>query len=152
VDTERLGYLFKRAHLQFGALVTAALSPLGIDNREWAVLICLDDRHPRSQAEIATLVGVDRTTMVALIDSLQKKNLVDRRPHPDDRRKNIIAITPTGHDLRKRAARTVDAVERRFLSVLDDDESPRLRAALSALIAPYEPPPEAEPNRTRHSL
>ncbi|HVX33438.1 MAG TPA: MarR family transcriptional regulator [Solirubrobacterales bacterium] len=142
MDAPRLGYLLKRAHLGFGALVSEALDPLGIDNREWAVLISLDDRQPRSQAELATLIGIDRTTMVALLDSLQRKGLVDRRPHADDRRKNVIEITASGRDLRKRAARTVDAVERRFLAVLGEDEAARLRAALGAVIAPHEPPPD----------
>jgi DNA-binding MarR family transcriptional regulator len=146
VDAPRLGYLLKRAHLGFGELVSEALGPLGIDNREWAVLISLDERHPRSQAELATLVGVDRTTMVALVDSLQRKGLVERRPHADDRRKNVIEITPSGRDVRKRAARTVDAVERRFLAVLEEDEAARLRSALGSVIAPHEPPPEGEPD------
>jgi DNA-binding MarR family transcriptional regulator len=146
VDTPRLGYLLKRAHLQFGQLVSEALSPLGIDNREWAVLISLDERRPRSQAELATLVGVDRTTMVALVDSLQRKGLIERRPHADDRRKNAIEITASGRDVRKRAARTVDTIERRFLAVLEEREAARLRAALTATIAPYEPSRDDEPD------
>lgn len=152
MDTPRLGYLLKRAHLQFGELVSEALAPLDIDNREWAVLISLDERRPRSQAELAGLVGVDRTTMVALVDALQRKGLVQRRPHADDRRKNVIEITPSGRDVRKRAARTVDTIERRFLAVLDEREAVRLRSALAATIAPYEPSPEAEPDRPARSL
>ncbi len=146
MDGPRLGYLFKRAHLQFGELVSDALAPLRIDNREWAVLISLDERRPHSQAELAALVGVDRTTMVALVDALQKRGLVERRPHQDDRRKNVIAITDSGRDLRKRAARTVDAVERRFLAVLDQGEATHLRGALAAMIAPYEPRREGRPD------
>jgi DNA-binding MarR family transcriptional regulator len=136
----RLGYLLKRAHLQFGELVSAALVPLGIDNREWAVLISLDERHPRSQAEIAGLVGVDRTTMVGLVDELQKKGLVERRPHDDDRRKNVVEITDEGRDVRQRAARTVDTVEAEFLAMLNTREAGRLIGALATVIEPFEPP------------
>jgi DNA-binding MarR family transcriptional regulator len=36
---------------------------------------------------------VDRATMVVLIDELENKGLVQRRPHPEDRRKNVVALT-----------------------------------------------------------
>jgi DNA-binding MarR family transcriptional regulator len=142
----RLGYLLKRAHLQFGELVSAALVPLGIDNREWAVLISLDERRPRSQAQIAGLVGVDRTTMVGLVDQLQKKGLVERRPDDDDRRKNVVEITDEGGDVRQRAARTVDTVETDFLAVLNAREIARLRGALGTVIEPFEPPSDGTPD------
>jgi DNA-binding MarR family transcriptional regulator len=142
----RLGYLFKRIYLQFGELVSTALAPLGIDNREWAVLISLDEQRALSQAEVANLVGIDRTTMVALVDELQKKALVERRPHDADRRKNVVAITDAGRAVRKRAARAVDTVELRFLAGLGEPEAKRLKAALATLIAPYEPPREGRPD------
>jgi DNA-binding MarR family transcriptional regulator len=142
----RLGYLLKRAHFQFGELVSTTLAPLGIDNREWAVLISLDERQPRSQAEVGELVGVDRTTMVALVDELQAKALVERRPHEDDRRKKVIAITAEGREVRKRAARLVDAVERRFLAGLGDPRATQLRSSLQTVIAPYEPSDKGRPD------
>jgi DNA-binding MarR family transcriptional regulator len=134
----RLGYLLKRAQAEFGELVRAALAPLEIDNREWAVLISLDDQNPQSQAEVAQRVGVDRTTMVALVDGLQAKGLIERRPHRDDRRKNVLVATTAGRSVRRRAARLVDEVERRFLEVLDDRDAARLSSALQTVIAPYE--------------
>jgi DNA-binding MarR family transcriptional regulator len=132
----RLGYLLKVAQLRFSESVRAALAPLGIDTREWAALISLDDQRPLSQAEIAQRAGIDRTTMVALIDELQAKGLIERRPHRDDRRKNVVEITAKGRDLRRRAARQVDDAERRFLSALGEPAGQQLKNALNALIAP----------------
>lgn len=48
---------------------------LGITPREWAALSSLDDHPGLSQREMAELLGVDRTTMVALVDTLQSKGL-----------------------------------------------------------------------------
>jgi DNA-binding MarR family transcriptional regulator len=132
----RLGYLLKHAHQRFAGLTSAALAPLGIDTREWATLICIDDAHPRSQLELAEAVGVDRTTMVALIDQLQAKGLIARRIHPGDRRKNVIELTSAGRDIRRRAADRVDECERRFLAPLGVSEAEQLKSTLAALVTP----------------
>src|SRR6266704_7192861 len=81
----RLGYLLKHAQLRLAELTSSAMAPFGISGRECAVLIVIDDRAPLSQQEVARRLAVDRTTMVALIDDLESKGLVQRRPDPDDR-------------------------------------------------------------------
>jgi DNA-binding MarR family transcriptional regulator len=130
----RLGYLLKLTQLRFAELTQAALAPLGIDTREWATLISLDEQRPLSQAEVATRSGIDRTTMVALVDELQEKGLVQRRPHHDDRRKNVVALTTAGRTIRQRAARQVDDCERRFLAALSESDAQQLKSALQTLI------------------
>jgi hypothetical protein len=89
-----LGYLLKHAQLRFFELGAVALAPLGINGREAAVLRAIDAGRPVSQGEIARAMSVDRTTMVALIDDLQLKGLVQRRQDPDDRRRNVVERTP----------------------------------------------------------
>jgi DNA-binding MarR family transcriptional regulator len=138
--SRRLGYLLKHAQLQFGELVAAALGPLGIDGRQWAALLCLDEQPRLSQAELARWLGVDRTTMVALIDDLETKGLVERRPHIDDRRKNTVELTVAGRDFRRRAARLVDDCERQFLAALSERQAQQLRRALEAVIRPGQLP------------
>jgi DNA-binding MarR family transcriptional regulator len=73
--------------------------------------------------------------MVALVDALEAKGLVQRRPHPDDRRKNLVELTGTGHDTRRRASQASEDAERRFLAALDGDDAKRLKQALRALIS-----------------
>ena len=131
----RLGYLLKHAHLRYAQLTSAELEPLGIGPREWAALNCLDEQHGLSQREVAGLLGVDRTTMVALIDELQAKGWVERQPQPDDRRKNVVSLTPKGRDLMQRGARLIDECERRFLAVLSESDAAQLKTVLHAVIA-----------------
>jgi len=131
----RLGYLLKHVQLQYNALVSAALAPLGVEVREWAALLCLDDDQSLSQAEVAHLLGIDRTTMVALVDELQAKGYVRRRPHDDDRRKNVVELTPAGRRIKQRAARLVDDTERRYLAVLSRADREQLKHSLETLIA-----------------
>src|SRR4029453_10674317 len=92
----RLGYLLKHANLRFAYLSGAALAPYGIDGRELAVLVSLDERDPLSQREAAQRLGIDRTTMVALVDRLEGKGLAERRRAPADRGRDDGAPHPPG--------------------------------------------------------
>jgi DNA-binding MarR family transcriptional regulator len=136
----RLGYLLKQAHLQFMERAAEALAPLGIGSREWAALICLDDERGLSQGEVAQQLGIDRTTMVALVDTLQRKGLVARLPHPGDRRKNRIALTPEGRSVMEAGARLADEVERQFLAGLSPPDVQQLKGALHTVITPVSSP------------
>ena len=60
---------------------------------------------------------------------------MQRRPHPDDRRKNLVELTGAGHDTRRRATQASEDAERRFLAALDGDDAKRLKQALRALIS-----------------
>lgn len=130
----RLGYLLKHAALRLAEHTGPALEPYGIDGRELAVLSVLDAREPLSQQEAAQRLGIDRTTMVAMIDTLESKKLVSRRPHPGDRRKNAVELTGRGRDTIRDAVPAVERAEEAFLASLSGDERHLLREALHRLV------------------
>jgi DNA-binding MarR family transcriptional regulator len=132
--TSRLGYLLKHAQLRLTELTAAALAPYGIDGRQLAVLLVLAGCEPASQQQAARRLGVDRTTMVALLDALEDKGLVARRPHADDRRRNVVELTQVGRDTLRQATQAGDDAERRFLAPLDAAAARQLREVLYALI------------------
>ncbi len=135
MSTERLYPLLKYAQLRLADVIGPALAPHGIDGRELAVLNALADQDPASQQEVARRLGIDRTTMVALVDELEGKGLVERRPYPDDRRKNVVELTAAGRDTSRRATQASEDAERQFLAPLDEDDAKRLKEALRALIS-----------------
>jgi DNA-binding MarR family transcriptional regulator len=132
----RLAYLLKRAHLALADLHEELLAPVGVNHRELAILLLLDAREPESQQQVAGRLGVDRTTMVALIDALEGKGLVARRPDAADRRRNVIALTGAGRKTLRRATRASDQAEQRLLADLDEAEATHLRSLLSRVAAP----------------
>jgi DNA-binding MarR family transcriptional regulator len=132
--TGRLGYLLKHARLKLGELTTAALAPYGLDGRELAVLLVLAGCEPASQQQAARRLGIDRTTMVALLDALESKGLVTRHPHAEDRRKNVVELTAHGRDTLRDATRAADDAERRFLAPLTEPVAQQLKDALRALL------------------
>jgi DNA-binding MarR family transcriptional regulator len=132
----RLAYLLKRAQLGLEDLHDELLAPLGVNHRELALLLFLDAREPESQQQAARRLGVDRTTMVALIDALEARGLVARRPDAADRRRNVVELTPAGRETLRGATEASDEAERRLLDGLDDDEAAQLRSLLRRLEVP----------------
>jgi DNA-binding MarR family transcriptional regulator len=129
----RLGYLLKHAQQRLVQAASPAMAKFGIDGRELAALTVLAAQTPLSQQEAAEQLGVDRTTMVALVDALEAKGLVERHRSPQDRRKNIVAITPAGQDCLRGAGKARDEVERDFLAPLGDTLSRQFVRALQIL-------------------
>jgi DNA-binding MarR family transcriptional regulator len=71
--------------------------------------------------------------MVALVDALEAKGLVERHRSPADRRKNIVALTPAGQNRLRRAGKARDEVEGEFLAPLGDALSRQFIRALQIL-------------------
>lgn len=134
-DEDFLGYLLKHAHLRFSALTDAALGPFGIDSKDLGALRVLATGEPRSQLQVAQILGVDRTTMVALLDALERKGLVTRQPDPGDRRRNVVELTEQGRRTYAESRAVYRETEDAFLAVLDESGVAQLRHALSTLIA-----------------
>ncbi|RAJ86168.1 DNA-binding MarR family transcriptional regulator [Streptomyces sp. PsTaAH-137] len=132
--THRLGYLVKHAFHQLSGMLAEALEPYGVNPREVGVLsVIAADGEERSQHELAQLVGVDRTTMVALIDALEGKGLVERRRSAVDRRRNVVALTPAGVACQRDADRARIEAERAYLAPLDEQSAAALTETLRTL-------------------
>lgn len=129
----RLTYLLKRALVELEDLHAEHLAPVGVSGRELAVLLLLAGRDPGSQQQAAGRLGVDRTTMVGLLDGLEAKGLVARRADAEDRRRNVLELTRDGQTALVRAVRASDEAERELLAELDDAESAQLRTLLTRL-------------------
>src|SRR4028119_1412601 len=108
----RLTYLLKRALVDLEDLHAEHLAPVGVSGRELGVLLLLDGRDPQSQQQAAGRLGVDRTTMVGLVDGLEAKGLVARRADAEDRRRNVLELTEDGQTALARALRASDEAER----------------------------------------
>ncbi|MFD8418975.1 MarR family winged helix-turn-helix transcriptional regulator [Streptomyces sp. NPDC059466] len=130
----RLGYLLKHAQQRLTRASAEALAPFGVDGHELAVLAVLAAEYPLSQVEVAGRLGVDRTTMVALVDGLEDHGLVERRRSPQDRRKNIVELTAVGRDCLRRAELARQETERRFLAPLGEEAGAALVRALRVLV------------------
>lgn len=131
---EVLGYLLKHATAKLAAATDAALEPLGIDGKDYGALRVLAHREATSQLEVAQTLGIDRTTMVALLDVLERKGIVTRRPDPADRRRNVVELTEKGVRTYEAAEVAHDEAERAFLAGVSPTAAAQLRRTLRTLL------------------
>jgi DNA-binding MarR family transcriptional regulator len=131
---ERLSFLLKHASALVERAIEPELARLGINSREFAVLTLVDAEGPASQQRLAGRIGVDRTTMVALIDALEEKLLISRRRDPNDRRAYVLEATPAGNKTLRDALTAVELGEKQALASLTNTESATLKHALQDLV------------------
>src|SRR5260370_13469671 len=111
---------------------TERLTPLGLNVRMCGVLNLLKDEGPKSQQEIGEQLGIDRTTMVEVVDELEQQGIVKLERSPHDRRSYAVTLTTTGKAKQKRAPEAFDPAAHDFFSPLT--EPPRLK--LPGLLTP----------------
>ncbi len=106
------------------------LTSLEIDGRHVAIFETLKHLGPQVQAHLSTIVRVDKATMVSLLNDLEARELVERRPHPSDARANQIYITEGGLKLLAEATQVSQRVTDSFFQALSEDEQQTFHALL----------------------
>jgi MarR family transcriptional regulator, lower aerobic nicotinate degradation pathway regulator len=127
----RTSYLLARAAMRLQALGERDLEPLEITPREYSVLAVLAERSPLSQTQVAEILGLDRTTILKLGASLERKRLVVRERDANDARAYAVALTAAGDRLRAEAFELLLACEAQFLTPLDRKEREQLHDLLA---------------------
>jgi DNA-binding MarR family transcriptional regulator len=92
-----------------------------------------------SQQDLARLTGMDRTTMVAVVDKLERLGYVRRERSAADRRKYVVGVTGAGADALSAAAGRLAEAEAEFLAPLGADERRQLNLLLTRLHAAHDP-------------
>ena len=115
--------------------VTFAAVPGG--PRGYRVLAAAARDEHGSQLALAHHLGVDRTVMTYLLDSLAEAGLIERRPDPADRRARRIVATAPGRALLGRLGEQLRAAEDQVLAGLDSDTDRQAFRALLQQLAVY---------------
>jgi DNA-binding MarR family transcriptional regulator len=106
----------------------------------FGVLNLLGAREGAIQQEIGAAMGIDPSTMVSLIDRLEREGLAKRRPHPSDRRAREVSITPKGRRRLERCRKIALDVEGEVLRGLTATERRQLMKLLRRALS--EAPPQ----------
>lgn len=125
-----LSFLMARANALSLAAGNAALRPFGLSVRSFSVLALTVDDHRPTQRDLAAFLRLDPSQVVALVDGLQQRGIVERRPDPNDRRANVLVATDEGREVYSSAVIAARAAERELHSALDPAEREQLAALL----------------------
>lgn len=132
--SNNLGWLLDRAENVLAAEFALALEPLGLSSRRYCVLASALGED-RTQIELANMIGLDKTTMVATVDALEEAGLAERRPSSLDRRARVIAVTKAGEDKVREARKLIEQVQADVLARLPAREREALLSGLSRLVS-----------------
>ena len=118
-----------------------ALGSVGLTPALFALLNVIGAREGAIQQELGSVLGIDRSTMVSLIDQLESAGLAKRRPSATDRRAREIAITPKGRRVLQRARRSLSEAEDEVLAGLSAKDRRELLTLLRRALesAPAQP-------------
>lgn len=94
-----VGFLLAKAYQRAWAILREEIDRFELTPPQFCLLAFLWQQDGLTQAELSEKGQIDRTTTGGLVDRLVKSGLVERRPHPQDRRAYKIQLTPHGRDL-----------------------------------------------------
>lgn len=107
-----------------------ALRGVGLTTPQYAALSVLMDSPGISGAELARRSFVTAQTMNQILANLEKRNLIEKRPHPEHGRVLQTYLTEKGEALVSSAHREVEEIEERMLERLNEEERRKLLETL----------------------
>ena len=132
--TRYTGFLLSRMGTIAQKRFSSRLEALDLTPRMWGTLNILEADAPVTQGGLCKRTGMDPSSMVATIDDLEQKGLVERRAHPSDRRAYALHVTDAGRETLSRGREVVQEVQDELLAPLDDAEREQLRSLLLRLV------------------
>ncbi|TAJ83394.1 MarR family transcriptional regulator [Reyranella sp.] len=120
-----MGYALRRTQSAVFADFAATFAAAGeaLTPGEFGLLVLVDRNAGLSQMALARALGIDRSTLVPILDRLQGRGLLVRRRSPTDGRTHALALTPVGAKALARFAKLVRAHEARIASALSTAET-----------------------------
>jgi DNA-binding MarR family transcriptional regulator len=143
------------------ARLTVRLAMLELLPAHAGILKVLTGKPGMSQSALATALGMLPSRMVAYVDELERKGLLERRPHESDRRNNSLHLTKTGRAAYRATSRVAHEHQQALLAGLSKQQQMQLAELLSLVanrqglisVAPSksERPKEANPAASAHA-
>ncbi|GAA0246268.1 hypothetical protein GCM10009527_048700 [Actinomadura nitritigenes] len=112
-------------------LVADRFAAAGARGYHYRLLATLEEYGPASQADLGRRAAIDRSDVVAALNQMADKKLVERAPDPADRRRNIITLTPAGRSHLRELDRVLAGIQDELLAPLSPPERARFTEMLA---------------------
>jgi DNA-binding MarR family transcriptional regulator len=116
-----------------------AYAEAGVHPYHYAILATLAEGERETQGAIADALDYDRGQLVGLLDELEEAGLVERRRDPDDRRRQVVVMTPEGRKMLTKLRALARKLDGEFLAPLTLDQRQQLRELLLVLAVEHVP-------------
>lgn len=130
----RFGIRFSMLSRLWRRIVDQRMAAAGWADISWSPLIHLDEAGDGvSQKELAALVGIDGSSLVRLLDTLEERGHIERCTAPDDRRVKLLNLTNEGRKAVREIRKHLFAIEKEMLQDLNDEQVAALLEAFDQL-------------------
>lgn len=127
-------WLISRVYAHSYRLLAEGFASVGVRGYHYRLLAALEEFGPASQAVLGRRTSIDRSDVVAALNDLAARGLIQRAPDPDDRRRNVITITPDGTEQLQALDKVVAGVQERLLAPLPPADRTQLVGLLTRLV------------------
>jgi DNA-binding MarR family transcriptional regulator len=111
-----------------------ALAPAGLTARQGLILLSCDLEEASTAAELASLYGLEASSITRLVDRLEKKRLIERTRSRSDRRKSILRLTARGKAVLQRAVKIAGPIAIATWKGVSEEERKTLAAIVTKVL------------------
>jgi len=125
-----VGYQLRMAQIALFRDFADGLGEFDVTPGLFGVLVIIEANPDLKQTELARATHLDRSTVVSVIDNLERRGLVERRSALNDRRSNALRLTADGTALLRKLKRQVNLHEKRLIANFSETERLQFLALL----------------------
>lgn len=129
----RPGHLIRRAQQIAVAIFMDECQAFDLTPVQYAALVAIETNPDVDATRLSALIAFDRSTLGDVLERLESKALVARRPSPSDKRIKLVRIAPRGRRLLADVEASVERAQHRILEPLSGEDRKRLLALLTRL-------------------
>jgi DNA-binding MarR family transcriptional regulator len=130
-----LAFLLSQAGVYASQRFAQRIAAVDLQPPLFRVLNAVDAAEGQSQQAIGEAIGAPASRMVAIVDELERRGLLERRPQPSDRRIRALHLTAAGRRLLARGRRIAAEHEEELAREMSVADRKRLVALLQKLVA-----------------
>ena len=131
-----VGYNARRAALAAIDVFLQRMEPFALKPVDFSVLSLVAHNPGITSRQLCTALGILPPNLVGMVNTLEKRDLIERKPHPRDGRAMGLHLTPAGQKLMRDAERTAAAAEAEVAARLSPAEQRTLIALLKKVYKP----------------
>jgi DNA-binding MarR family transcriptional regulator len=128
------GYLFRRMQQIAVAIFMEECKAFDLTPVQYAALVAIETHPGIDATRLSAVIAFDRSTLGSVIERIETKGLIERRPSPDDKRVKLLYLTRSGASLLREIVPAVDRAQARMLQPLKPADRKTLMALLSQLV------------------
>ncbi len=133
---DKIAILIKKLSLEIDKLATPILEPYDLTNSQYKILkfLLINPLETVRQVDIEHYFSMTNPTVTGLVQALEKKGMIERKPNPNDSRSKILSPAQKTLDMKELLCSLGEELEAELTDALDSDERQELLRLLNKLL------------------